>query len=626
VAAIVAALVALITQVITGSFFAFHFGSVALAVTGQMDRLSALALSAWFGLPFGVALGAVYVGLAEHWTGGAEWHPIEQRRRVVNESRAAEKRRAIISDQKRWAMARSLPLGVVHDGDLTGWIDDEFVVLPPDRFPAMGLLGGSGSGKTVTAERCVSIWAKAGRKVVFADFKGSDPELPERVVAAYKAQQPDAVVALWPAQPLDMWRGSPVEIANRLMQVQDFSEPFYKGVAETVIRLIMHAPDVDGRGPVRDSAEFLRRMSQDYLTRAWEGRPEVAEDLAAVTTDPRTLYGVRLRYSGFFSALAGRLDHGFSFEDVDLAILTVPTLAQRSDAMATARMVLADFAAYCLSRKPRVGEDVTFIVDEFSAVTEAAPMVIDLAERVRDVGGQVVVSVQSYEGLGSDDAERRRMRDALAPGGLVVHRLADPDEVLSTAGTVRAVEQSWQLGDGGISGMGSAKMTHKMRVDPDAVRQAKTGEAWIVTRGKAVHMTVLRSTISDDQRAGARRLVRAAMRQAVNDLRLQAAAEPQDWWEYRPRKLSGPGVYGELEAGSFGELLAGDPPPHELPPAPAPIDPRIVLAIAAYVRAGLVKTALRIAASAPGIDDPVAYVDDIEQRWKRRRGNEGRIR
>ena len=43
---------------------------------------------------------------------------------------------------------------------------------------------------------------------------------------------------------------------------------------------------------------------------------------------------------------------------------------------------------------------MTLIVDEFSAVTGAAPLLIDLAERVRDAGGQAVVSVQSWEGLG----------------------------------------------------------------------------------------------------------------------------------------------------------------------------------------------------------------------------------
>ena len=66
-------------------------------------------------------------------------------------------------------------------------------------------------------------------------YRRSDPELAIRIVAAYKAERPDARVALWPAQPLDMWRGSPVEIANRLIQVQDFSEPYYASVAQTAV-------------------------------------------------------------------------------------------------------------------------------------------------------------------------------------------------------------------------------------------------------------------------------------------------------------------------------------------------------------------------------------------------------
>jgi hypothetical protein len=295
---------------------------------------------------------------------------------------------------------------------------------------------------------------------------------------------------------------------------------------------------------------------------------------------------------------------------VDLAVITVPTLAQQADAMAVARMILTDFGAYCLVRKPRIGEDVTFIVDEFSAVTAAAPMVIDLAERVRDVGGQVVVSAQSYEGLGRDDSERRRMRDALAPGGLIVHRLAEPEEVAKVGGTVRAMEQSWQLETTGQTGLGTVKMAHKMRVDPDEVRQARTGEAWVITRGRAARMTVLRSRIADDIRDHARRLVDYARRQAALDLANARAAKAQDWWEFQPA----PPPRAALEAGSFGELLAGPDSPPELPSGPKPPDPRIALAIAAYVRAGQLAQARRIAHESGAFEDPDGHVDRLAAR------------
>ena len=244
---------------------------------------------------------------------------------------------------------------------------------------------------------------------------------------------------------------------------------------------------------------------------------------------------MRLRYGEFFSALAGRFDGGFSYEDADLVVLIVPTLAEREDAMAAARMLLSDYGHYCVKRKARRGEDSVFILDEFSAVTAAAPLVIDPAERVRDVGGQVVVSTQGYQGLGTTDDERERMVEALA-GGFVLHACADPDELVKVAGTVRAVEQSWQLDSLGGSGMGSAKMHHKLRIDPDAVRQARVGEAWILANGHALHVLVRPPDIDPDQQRAAHDLIVAATAQASSVLAEPATPEPEP---LRPRELLG---------------------------------------------------------------------------------------
>ena len=113
-----------------------------------------------------------------------------------------------------------------------------------------------------------------------------------------------------------------------------------------------------------------------------------------------------------------------------------------------------------------------------------------------------------------------------------MHRLADPDQVLAVAGTVHGVEQSWQLDGLGAVGMGTARMAPAMRVDPDVVRQADTGEAWIVTRGVAAHMTVLRTPISDAARDAARRLI-FEPRPAVTS---QTAARPPDKRPTPPRR------------------------------------------------------------------------------------------
>ena len=234
---------------------------------------------------------------------------------------------------------------------------------------------------TETVKRLNWLWAHQKTRVIFADFKGCDPKLPEQVIAAYLDARPDADCRLWPAQPLDIWQGDSDEIAGRLLKVQDYSEPFYRLAAETAVRLAVNAP---GEDPVRDSIQFLARLDLQYLERAYKNTPQAA-DVGALKM-PQVMEGVRMRYAGFFAALGSRFDHGFSWGDADLTVLTIPTLAQPSDAMAAARMVLADFGAYCMARKPRQ-ERVVFVVDEFSAVTGAAPMVIDLAERVRDADG-----------------------------------------------------------------------------------------------------------------------------------------------------------------------------------------------------------------------------------------------
>jgi hypothetical protein len=136
--------------------------------------------------------------------------------------------------------------------------------------------------------------------------------------------------------------------------------------------------------------------------------------------------------------------------------------------------------------------------------------------------------------------------------------------------------------------LGSIKMHHKMRVDPDAVRQARVGEAWLISHGRALHMSVLQSRIGAGDREHAERLVRQAWSQASSDLWEGRTAQIQPWWELQLPNLA----RRQLHVGpTFLELQAGgDTPPPSLPPpaVPPPSDPcrRILLAILAAIREG----------------------------------------
>ena len=235
------------------------------------------------------------------------------------------------------------------------------------------------------------------------------------------------------------------------------------------------------------SDELLRRLDPDELAALWDGRPLQLKDIEAIGPH---LAGARLRYADFFAALAGAFDRGtWSYEDVDLAVLTVPTLLSKAEADAAMRVVLEDYGHYATGRKPRQGEDAVLILDEFSALASGVGSAINLAERVRDVGVQVVVAAQSVEGLG-DQRQAPRLLASCA-GGVVVHQCPDPERLLALAGMVRQLEHNWELDQYGPRGFAKARMGQRPRIDPEQVRAAQPGEAWVIQAGHAVHLRVL---------------------------------------------------------------------------------------------------------------------------------------
>jgi hypothetical protein len=438
----------------------------------------------WLGVPVGLLAAALAVYFAEHAAGGAEWSPLVRRRALVDQRAAEHKTNRLLAkpcDHKLDAPA----LGIALDGDLPSWVQGRYVVPPAHlRGKAMAIVGAPGAGKTITTLRLAYVAGRMGRKVCFADCKGTDPTLVPALINAYRLGNPAARVGCWPATAMDMWRGTPTQVQSRLLSVEVFTEPFYQRVASAGLRLALTAPDMP---PVDGSDELLRRLDADELAALWEGHPLELKDVEVMAEH---LPGARLRYADFFAALAGAFDRGhWSYEDVDLAVLTVPTLLSKAEADAAMRVVLEDYGHYATGRKPRETEDALLILDEFSALASGVDAAINLAERVRDVGVQVVVAAQSVEGLGNQHQAPRLL--ASCAGGVVVHQCPDPERLLALAGTVRDVEHNWEVDRWGPRGVAKARMRARARVDPELVRAAAPGEAWVIQAGHAVHLRVL---------------------------------------------------------------------------------------------------------------------------------------
>jgi hypothetical protein len=444
----------------------------------------AILTQLWLGVPVGILAAALAVYFAEHAAGGAEWSPLVRRRRLVDQRAQDRKVNRLLANQRDHKLDAPV-LGIALDGDLPSWVQGRYVV-PPAHLTgkAMAIVGAPGAGKTITTLRLAYVAGRMGRKVCFADCKGTDPTLVPALVNAYRLGNPQARIGRWPATAMDMWRGTPTQVQSRLLSVERFTEPFYQRVASAGLRLALTAPDMP---PVDGSDELLRRLDADELAALWEGHPLELKDVEVIGEH---LPGARLRYADFFAALAGAFDRGtWSYEDVDLAVLTVPTLLSKAEADAAMRVVLEDYGHYATGRKPRTGEDAVLILDEFSALASGVDAAINLAERVRDVGVQVVVAAQSVEGLGNQHQAPRLL--ASCAGGVVVHQCPDPERLLALAGTVRDVEHNWEVDRWGPRGVAKARMRDRARVDAELVRAAAPGEAWVIQAGHAMHLRVL---------------------------------------------------------------------------------------------------------------------------------------
>jgi hypothetical protein len=544
------------------------------------------------GVPVGAMVGALSVGRGERLAAGADWSPYSQRQALVAEVHAVRQvARATRRHHEPTNPARTPALGIAYPGgDLYPWLRRrgrvvEVVIPEREQRLAMAVLGIPGSGKTVTLLRRVWIAARAGMRVVFVDCKGTDPGLAWQVTCAYRLANSGAIVGFWPTQPLDCWRGDGMAIANRLLAVEDWAAEgggvYYRRMATLALQLACTPPS----GPPRNSSQFLRRLDIGKLQQLWRGDATAQTDLEQLASDPQVLAGVRGRYSAFFRSLAGTADGRWGLEDVDLAVLTIPTIASRTDADAAVRLVLEDLGHFATKRKARVGDDVLLVLDEFSAVEGGTDQAIHLAERLRDVGVPVIFGAQSPEGLG-DERQQWRLLHTIG-GGLVLHQTPNPEPLIGLAGTVRIPEQAWQLDGWGPAGEARVHMAERPRVDPNLVRQLQPGEAFLIQAGRAVKLSVLQAPVPAQVQEEASAL-RAAALSAAEPVYVAegiVGAPPQvELWQPPQHVLDQPDRAPLLAlAAPADDGQATDPA--GVPALPATPRPRILLALRRAVAA-----------------------------------------
>ena len=376
---------------------------------------------------------------------------------------------------------RGVTLALRLGGELALPVDRGMVLLSPQRLCHHLLVcGATGSSKTETLLRLAWTIAKTSDTPVFyLDAKG-DRETAERFCGLMSDAGRTARV--FPNGPIDAWRGEPHEIHGRLMEVVDYASDgpaaWYRDVAKNVLRLVCEHPD----GPPRCSQAVLARMDLAALRASHQD----AGALRVLTAEQ--VKQVRLRYEAFFGQTRGALDGAWTWEDTSAAYLLLDSLALREETSGLSRLLFEDFAHYFTTRKPRE-QFCVLIVDEFSALAESSGMAARI-EQARGFHTGLVLAPQVVQAMG-EEAEAARILGSVET--VICHRVNTPEEIVMLAGTRQRMEYSSHYTADGASGEGSARIQHQYKVDPNKVRALAPGVAYVISRGRAMRVQVLRA-------------------------------------------------------------------------------------------------------------------------------------
>jgi hypothetical protein len=136
---------------------------------------------------------------------------------------------------------------------------------------------------------------------------------------------------------------------------------------------------------------------------------------------------------------------------------------------------------------------VLLIVDEFPAIAFGGANAASLFEMVRFHGAGLVVTAQSYAGLGAD---ADRILGAAA--GLIVHQCADPERLLLRGGQSLSFQRRISFTERGMGqavreyavGEGMLAETETLKVDPDTIKQLDAGACVVIAGGRARHVLI----------------------------------------------------------------------------------------------------------------------------------------
>jgi hypothetical protein len=362
-------------------------------------------------------------------------------------------------------------IGSVRNGQLVCTFKDK---------PAPWLVpGASGKGKSESLLSiqyqlaCNSDWS-----LFYLDAKG-DQETAERHLALQRSAGRNPCV--FPFTRFDGFRGDWKAVANRLMQIVEYSTKdgaaFYRSVALRVVQAACRM----GSEPPRSSTELLDRLRRVTL-------PQISGEAskADVEQEKSLIQQVCLRYEAFFEQIGTVLDGDLAWEDADWFFL-LDSVGEEEDAASLASFLTIDFGQYIKDacRKPR-GHNCSLVIDEFSAVAERSK-VSKLVEQARSYGALLLLAPQTEVGMGPAPQPSRILGSTEVT---LVHGMKEPARIAALAGERECLALTQNFADGRATGGGYVTTEVVPRLPVDRVIGLEPGEVWVIRGNKVMKVAM----------------------------------------------------------------------------------------------------------------------------------------
>jgi hypothetical protein len=354
---------------------------------------------------------------------------------------------------------------------LSKYLDGDLITFPlnPTSSAHHLVIAATGAGKSHLLSRMGACALDANWRVVFIDFKGGRQERELFSAIGCDTMKTKPIVKNWPGDPIDLFRGSKEDIADRitgfLPAPTQGDGDFYRA---RMVRALWAVIVYTSAPAPTNVDEILNRVRNgNSFAENPEDRAIFAQKEKGIPVGTVICEGLANRLDPL-RGIGPRATHsGFSWSDPwETAVFSLD--ATKESDLRIGAAILHDFDSWLrTSMRQDNPKPILFVVDEAGALgrINATHTLLNLVARCRSSSVSIVIASQTLGSLGLTGEELLNTGPIRWLG-----QTPSPQEMIDATGTKHVVETSYGEGDNGWNGKRSGRAQRAYAVDPDVIR------------------------------------------------------------------------------------------------------------------------------------------------------------